>query len=483
MSDVIIHPLNNVYCKVQCEPHITQELSEFFCFEPENSRFDPTVRGKKWDGKIRLFRKRGNTIYAGLVRHLIKFCEMHEYTYENKTDYIGKENIDHKFHLKLGLEPKFEVRDYQVAGYSYACTRKRCVLLSPTASGKSLIAFIIINYWLSKGKKNCLLVVPTISLVHQMFGDFKDYGLDSDKYCQMIFEGQDQNITKPITISTWQSLAPLPEKYFEKFDFIIGDEAHTFAAKSLRSIMERLVNCDVRIGMSGTLKDTKVHKLILEGLFGPIAKTATTRELMDRGYLADLSIQCVVLKYPIELAAQIKGWEYKDEIEFLFGLEIRNDFISKFCMELEGNTLVLFSYVEKHGQILYEKMCALHPTRKVFFIHGKVEGEEREEIRKIVNSEKNAVIVASFGTMSTGSNIPNLDNLVLAAPTKSKIRTLQSIGRSLRKSETKSSATLYDIVDDLRFGTYVNYSIKHFDERIKMYNSEKFTFKLISKRI
>jgi superfamily II DNA or RNA helicase len=140
----------------------------------------------------------------------------------------------------------------------------------------------------------------------------------------------------------------------------------------------------------------------------------------------------------------------------------------------------LFQLVESHGKILYDliKDSKLIGNRKVFFIHGKTEIEDRESIRSIVESEENAIIIASNGVFSTGVSIKNLHNVIFTHPSKSRIRTLQSIGRILRLNNDKDHATLYDIVDDLSTDSYQNFAVIHFLERIKFYNQEKFNYKL-----
>lgn len=476
MVDIEIRQLNNSYIKVICEPSISQELCDFFTFDVPGAQFSPQYKSRYWDGKIRLFSIKTNQVYAGLASHVEAFAELQGYTC-NKTllndTPISLPNKEFISKLNLPVEP----RDYQIAAFLYSLTKKRTVLLSPTASGKSLIIYLIASWLLSRGKKQGLLIVPTVSLVEQMYSDFKSYGLDVDKYCQKIYQGQDKVPVAPIVISTWQSIFEMPKSYFSKFDFVIGDEAHTFVAKSLTAIMTRLVNCDYRIGTTGTLDGTKVNKLVLEGLFGPVKKFISTKELIDRGQLADFGIKCLILQYAEQVCKELKGKTYQEEIEFLIGCDNRNKFITNLTLSLKGNTLVLYSYVEKHGKVLFEMVQQqVSAGRKVFFIHGGVDALDREAVRAITEKETDAIIIASYGTFSTGINIRNLHNIVFASPTKSKIRTLQSIGRGLRLGENKDKAMLYDISDDLRYKTNVNFTLRHFEERVKMYSEEKFTF-------
>jgi len=473
---VQIRQIDNSYIHVECEDSIAMELQQFFTFEVPGASFSPQFRNKFWDGTIKLFNFRTRKVYAGLSRHVEEFCKSNDYEY--KLDLfdsgLGEPTLDFVKKLNLPMEP----RDYQLLAYMYALTKKRCVVVSPTASGKSLMIYMMMTWLLSKGKKQGLLIVPTISLVEQMYSDFKSYGLDVEKYCHKIYGGLDKAPTSPITISTWQSIYDLPKKYFAQFDFVIGDEAHTFKAKSLTDIMTKLINCDYRIGTTGTLDGSKVNKLVLEGLFGPSKKIVSTKELMDKKHIADFNIKCIVLKYPDEVCKTMKGVSYQDEMEFLVSNESRNNFIRDLVVNLKGNSLILYTYVEKHGKVLFDLIEEKVYNRKVFFVHGDTDVDDRESVRLITEKENDAIIVASYGTFSTGINIRNLHNVIFASPTKSRVRTLQSIGRGLRLGDNKDSAVLYDIADDLRYKSYTNYTIKHYEERVGMYSEERFKFKI-----
>ena len=486
IEHVVIEKVSNIYVQVTADDGILQEMSDFFTFSSPGYQFSPAFRNKYWDGKIRLLSLKTRQIYVGLVPYIKKFCKDTNRTCE----YIDEEPTLHPIdtkNLASALSLPMEPRDYQLLASSVGLTKKRTVLISPTASGKSLIIYMMIRHLLNSGKKRGLLVVPTINLVTQMHSDFKNYstnnGWDVDKYCQKIYGGESKIPETDLVISTWQSIYDMPKKYFAQFDFIIGDEAHTFKAKSLTDIMTKLINCDVRIGTTGTLDDSKINKLVLEGLFGPTFKVISTKELIDRKQLADFKIKCVVLKYPEATCKAVKGFSYQEEMDFLVQHEGRNNFIRDLAISLKGNSLILFTYVEKHGRILKTLIDNKAQGRKVFFIHGGVEAEDREAVRHITEKENDAIIIASYGTFSTGVNIRNLHNIVFSSPTKSKIRSLQSIGRVLRLGENKDAATLYDIADDLRYGPYTNFTLKHYEERIKIYSEEKFIFTSSNVRI
>ena len=489
---LIVSQTNEVYAKVQCEKHVAKEISEFFTFMVPGHQFTPAFRNRIWDGKIRLFNLQNNQLYLGLMSYLQVFCDERGYQLEyfvsdtNLTSdyplYHGKKFVDELQVQSRGVD--IEVRDYQLEAFVAGMRNHRQLLLSPTASGKSLIIYMFVRQFIKYHHLRGLIIVPTTSLVEQLYSDFADYstknGWNVEENVHRVYQGKDKQSNKNVVISTWQSLYTLPKEYFEQYDFIIGDEAHLFKAQSLTTIMTSLVNAKYRIGLTGTLDGTKTHKLVLEGLFGPVRKVTTTKELMDSGQVADLEIKCLVLKHDADICKLMKKAKYPEELEYLIFNEQRNKFIRNLALGLEGNTLILYQFVDKHGNILYNMILDAEKLgdRKVFFIHGKVDADAREEIRKIMETEKNAIVVASYGTFSTGINIRNLHNVVFASPSKSRVRNLQSIGRGLRNAEGKTKAVLYDIADDLRSGEHTNFTLKHFTERVKIYNEERFSYKI-----
>jgi len=482
VTNIIIQKKNEVYLKIETEPHIHQELSDHFTFEIENARFMPQYRSKHWDGKIRLYSNHTGEIYVGLLDKVINFCEQFNYTYKFETNKFYGQPFEVNEGISLEGVKDYMIsicshtpRDYQVDGVYDALKYNRKLLISPTASGKSLMIYSIVRYYVDKGQK-ILLVVPTTSLVEQMYKDFEDYGWDSESYCHKIYSGREKTNEHSVTITTWQSIYKLERSFFEDYNVIIGDEAHLFKSKSLIQIMTKLHHAKYRFGFTGTLDGTQTHKWVLEGLFGPSYKVTRTDELMKQGHLSQLDIQCIVLKHPPQ-----RFDVYEDEIQYLISHEQRNRFITNLTLDLKGNTLVLYSRVETHGAILYENINKNKQSdRKVFFIHGGVNAEERELVREITEKEKNAIIVASYGTFSTGINIKNLHNVIFASPSKSRIRNLQSIGRVLRKGKDKVKATLYDIADDCTYNSKKNYTLNHLIERIKIYNEENFNYEIVT---
>ena len=482
MANLVIKKKNEVYLQIECDAHIGHELQDEFTFDVPGAKFMPQNRSKYWDGKIRLFNLQKRQIYVGLLDKIVQFCRRYDYDYEFENSkfyglpYQETESVSHEgVKDYLTAISKYKPRDYQIEGVFDALQKNRRLLISPTGSGKSLMIYAITRYH-TEYKRSTLIIVPTTSLVEQMYKDFIDYSWDADTHCHKIYAGKDLLSKKPVIISTWQSIYKLPKTWFERFDVVIGDEAHQFKSKSLVSIMTKLYDTKYRYGFTGTLDGTQTHKWVLEGLFGPSYKIVNTKELQEKGYLATLNIKVLLLKHePTTFDT------YEDEVQYLITHEKRNKFIKNLAWDLKGNTLILYSRVATHGEVLYDIINK--DERKIFFVHGGVDVEERESVRQITEQENDAIIIASFGTFSTGINIKNLHNVIFASPSKSRIRTLQSIGRVLRKSKDKLNATLYDIADDCKKKSKQNYTLNHLIERIKYYNEEKFSYEIIQIKI
>jgi len=473
---------NEVYITIQSpEEHVHRELSDYFTFEvPEAKYLKKNPRYKYWDGTIRLYSPGTGELYHGLMKHLQLWADERQYNIQyEKNDWYGDIDDDNRFVSPAGVKhfmDKITKNDITPRSYQYnavyeAIKNNRKLLLSPTGSGKSLMIYSIVRYYCATAKK-ILIVVPTTSLVEQMVNDFISYGWNADDFVHKIYSGKDKNTDKPIIISTWQSIYKFPKRYFDDIDCVIGDEAHLFKSKSLTGIMTKLHNAKYRFGFTGTLDGSKTHKWVLEGLFGDYERVTKTDDLIKSGYLSNFRIKILLCKH-----APQHFQTYQDEIDYLVGHTGRNNLIKNLVKDIKGNTLVLFNYVEKHGEPLHDLINSnVKENRKVFFVHGGTDVEDREEVRQITETESNAIIVASYGTFSTGINIKRLHNIIFASPSKSRIRNLQSIGRVLRKGEGKEIATLYDIADDIGGQ---NYTLKHLNERVTIYNEENFKYEVI----
>ena len=482
MSDLIISKKNEVYLQIDCEPHVQYELRDAFSFEVPGAKFHPSYRKRHWDGVINLFSPQTKQIYVGLLDRVIAFCDQYGYTYEFRDNkFYGLPYEENPNISPQGVTDwvktitSYKPRDYQLHGIYTALKSNRKLIISPTASGKSLMIYALVAYYTQMNEK-ILIVVPSTSLVEQMYKDFEDYGFDAEQLCHKIYAGRDINTEKPVTVTTWQSIYKLPKTWFSQYSVVIGDEAHNFKSKSLVSIMTKLCDAKYRFGFTGTLDGCKTHKWVLEGVFGPSYNTIRTKELMEAGHVAKLDIKVLLLKHD-----EKKFDRYEDEIQYLIGHERRNKYIRNLATGVKGNTLVLFTRVENHGKLLYDLINnKVGEDRHVFFVHGGVDVEEREKVREITEREDNAIIIASYGVFSTGINIKNLHNVIFASPSKSRVRNLQSIGRVLRKGANKSKAMLYDIADDTTKNGRKNYTLNHLIERIKTYNEEKFNYDIIN---
>jgi len=493
VETIRVRKLSHSDLHIESDSGAAQELNEFFSFFVPGYKFMPAFRNRMWDGKIRLFQLRDRTLPAGLFYHLSEFCKNRGYILESEKTQYGAPNDrnhitpDSLNSLIQSLNLPFDLRPYQYECVGEALTRKRAILLSPTGSGKSFIIYVILSYYLAHLAKTSdtrvLVIVPTTSLVEQMAADFQSYGLP-EGLAHKIYSGKDKNTNSPIVISTWQSIYKLPKAWFEQFGAVFGDEVHGFKSKSLMNIMNKCTEAEYRFGTTGTLDGSQTHELVLQGLFGKIYKVTTTKKLQDSDTLAKLSIRRLVLEYNEKVRKDFGKQTYQDEIAFIVEHEKRNNFIKNLTLDLKGNTLVLYNYVEKHGKPLFNLIRDnADENRKIFFVSGGTDVSDREAIRGIVEKQSDAIVVASLGTFSTGINIKNLHNIVFASPSKSQIRVLQSIGRGLRKSDDGRVTTLYDISDDISWQKRKNFSLLHSWARLDIYKKEQFEYQTITVKI
>ena len=497
IEEIRIKPENYTFMRVGADAGVRLELQEHFSFFAPNYKWHPKFKSRIWDGKLRLFNPSRSLLHLGLFWELFKFCEERNYKIIFDTDEqygsvkdifaeddVSKEDVE----ILDSIPSKYDPRDYQMNAILWGLKKKRGVIKSPTGSGKSLLLYFLSMWFLQKQKdQSVLVIVPTTSLVEQMEGDFKTYskGLLPDSMIEKIYSGQNRNPEARITISTWQSLYNIDgrdaEQFYSRFGLVLHDEVHLGTAKCIAAVSERCFEAKYKFGFSGSLKDTTLSKLQLKGLYGETFSAITTNELQKRKQLADLKINCLVLKYPDSVKKSfINGKpDYQKEVSFILESDNRNKFIARLSLDQKKNTLVLFNYVEKHGKPLFKTLQDLNQeeNRKIFFVSGSTDVDNRESIRQIVETEENAIICASSGTFSTGINIVNIHNIIFAFSTKSQIRVIQSIGRALRVGEGKTSATLFDIIDDISWKSRTNYGVKHATQRMEYYAEEKFKYK------
>lgn len=482
MSNIHLKFLTHTHCQVVTDKGTLMELADALTWKAENYRFHPKYKAKVWDGNISLVNRITGVCYVGLAQRIKKFCDQRKYEFsfdpELYHDNISVKEVEEMIE-SLELPDWVETRDYQIDAVVKCLRSRRRTLVSPTSSGKSLMLYFISQWY----KKKTLVIVPTIGLVSQMKSDFESYGYKGNIHVSTGGLSKEMDIPSDIVITTWQSLdngkSKVNKKWYDQFQVVIGDECHGAKATTLIKILSSMENTPYRFGTTGTLDNIELNKATIEGLFGAQYKTTTTRALIDQGHVADIKIKCITLKYPEEIARALRGKTYQEEIDFLTTYEPRNEFIKNLALSLKGNKLVFFRLID-HGKELYDR---LSDNPDVFYIAGDVGVSEREDIRKAIEEKQDAILVASLGTTSTGVSIKRLHHMIAASPSKSKIKVLQSIGRMLRQHETKEHAVLYDIVDDLSIKSHKNYTLKHFEERLKIYDAEKFNHKVYNVKI
>jgi len=449
---------------VRCEDErVTRAIAERYTFEVPGAKFDRRVRRGWWDGKVRLFEPASGLLYAGLWLDLARFCIDSGWRFEGD----APQHSVHEYYLDLANDGTGrEARDYQREIFESCLSLGRRLVVSPTGSGKSLSIYHLIRHY----AEPTLVVVPRVGLVKQLAADFVSYGMDPARIHGV--KDWDERDSDDVVIVTYQSIYKRPAAWFDKFRLVIGDEAHHFKARTLVSIMTKLKRCPHRFGFTGTLDGVNCNVATLVGLFGPVYDAARTVDLIEDGHLSKFRIEAVVLRHP----APAEYLDYQAEMDYICSHRGRNEFLTKLALQLGGNTLLLFQYVEKHGATLERMIREAAGSRPVYYVHGGVDAEERERIRLEIEDESDAIYIASYGTLSTGVNIPKLHNLVFASPSKSRIRNLQSIGRVLRTHESKDTATLYDVADDLSAGGRMNHTLRHFVERVKLYNEQDFEY-------
>ena len=371
---------------------------------------------------------------------------------------------------------ELDIRDYQREAIDTGINKRRALLISPTASGKSLVIYSLMRYWLGLQQGKVLIVVPTINLVSQMGSDFEDYSNNKFKNFHQITAGISKTTKKDVVITTWQSIYKQPKTWFKQFKSVIVDEVHHAQSKSIQAIMHKLEKCPNRVGLTGTIQDTKTHKLVLEGLFGNMKKVIATKDLIESDTISDVRVNVITIDYNEADRQSIKGATYMDEIDYIINHPKRLDLVAQVASKAKGNSLVVFGRLE-HGKRIFDAIKK-NTKKEVLYISGETKKDEREAARAIAE-KSDVIIVASLQVFSTGINIKKLHNLIFSHPSKSKIKVLQSVGRVLRKSGDGQSAVVYDIVDDLTYKSKENYTFKHGGERMKMYIAEEFKYKLL----
>lgn len=496
--NVKFHDFSHVF--IECDESTFHELRDYFSFEADGYKFNPKYRYGHWDGRIRLLNY-DRLLPFGLVGQIRKFAnnmgysvyfepkifETEEITRKDFDDWLGNLNI---YSGSKKIEPHWYQKDAVFEGL----VNRRRILNLPTSAGKSLIQCLLARYYVENYEGKILIIVPTTALVDQMINDFCDYRLFGKQHCLGIRSGTKRDSDAMIYVATWQTAVKQPKEWFHQFGMMMNDECHLATGKSISTIVAGLNNCMFKFGLSGSLKDGKANVMQYVGMFGEIFRPVSTSQLMEDGQVTDLKINSIFLRYPDEFTTKMKGKTYQEEIKVITSAKRRNKWVANLAVKLakrNENAFLMFKHVA-HGKELFEMIKELG-HEKVYYVSGEVSTEVRNALKVMAESGTGIIVVASYGVFSTGISVKNLHHVILAHPVKSKIIVLQTIGRVLRKHDSKSVATVFDIIDDMgvkpksstskKKYVHLNYALKHALERIQRYADEKFDYTMRSVNI
>jgi superfamily II DNA or RNA helicase len=487
---------NNKYLIIDsCTQHEYDQLTISLTKKINGWKFHPLVKKGLWNGEVSFIK--GNKIPAGLWYEIMEICN--EYKFEcniNNLKQIFNLNLSKEEFTKWALnffeDHKLTPRDYQIETAYKIIRYRRCLAELATSAGKSLILFMVITYLLEvQKKKKILLIVPNISLVVQAAEDFEEYNDGSFQLkIQQIYSGKKIRPSCNVVIGTYQSLVKKEEDYFKQFDVVSIDETHKAKSASIRKILDMCWHSDYRFGVSGTIaKRGNIDYLTLMANTGPVITNISANYLQNKGHISQCKVYIVYMNYATSEEKQAFSDLYRSaegrkklfqlEQNYIINSQKRLNFITSIITKFKSNTLVLFYRIE-HGTLLYNKLRNDY-NGEVFYVDGTTDDDTREMYKKKMEIGTNKILVASYGTFSTGINIKNIHNIALTESFKSEVIIRQSIGRGLRKHETKDILKVYDFVDDLRFKrennkVWKNYLYKHSEARIDIYKEQKFEY-------
>lgn len=479
--------------KKQIELSLTKKIHNFY--------FHPLVKKKIWDGAICFVEKKGPfwRIPVGLWAELIEIGKEYKYDFQI-------EGLERIFLADLTLEDfkawvddffkdsDIEPRDYQIEAAWKIVKFRYSVSEIATSSGKTLISFMIFAFMKANGYiRKFLMIVPSTNLVIQGTEDFDDYGIAKlGVKIQQIGGGSKLKEGCDVVIGTFQSLVKKEADYFEEFDAVFVDEAHHTNSNSIKKIVAKCMHSGWRFGLTGTLtKKGSADHLTIQQYLGPILVEISPDFLFRNNYATPVSIKVVILdwlssEYKDKLAdlkansANLEGNElYNLERKLVISNKARLDYIVDFINRTSKNSLVLFQSVkDEYGRNIWNGIREINPHKEAFYVDGDTKENLREEYKSRMETGENKVLIATYGTFSTGISINNLHNIFLVESYKSEVLIKQSLGRGMRKMAGKEKVNIIDFVDDFSSPGYKNYLMKHSDERINIYKNENFEYKI-----
>lgn len=500
MAEITLTNYNEIYYKMKSSPDVKTALRVNFSYRAPGFVFNPLYKNGLWNGYVCLFK--GDLFPKGLLKDLQKFCEVNNITLNIPQDLslksISEERIDEiisetklsDVNKKTGEVFPITLRDYQVDAIKTAILQKHQLIISQTSTGKTLMIYMILKiiqenilgfgYPFAK----MLIIVPSITLVEQMYADFINYSKlnswDVQDICTKMHSKAKPDFTKQILITTWQSLMDKDEKFFKQYGCVILDEAHKIGksnTKESKEVEKEIINCtnaEFLLGFTGTMLDEPLYKMKIKSFFGGHKEVTSYQDAISAGNICDLNVNVLKLNYTSGLEGALRN--YKNEKSFIMSSQRRNEFIKKLLLKTSGNKLLLFMEIKKHAKVIYEalKYDERFKDYQIILLDSSSKVSVREETKKLLEINNNVIVFGTYALLGTGWSVNNIWNVFFIAPLKSKVAVLQSIGRGLRLLPgQKKVCNIWDIVDKFE---YKNILYKHFLQREKYYKENKFKY-------
>lgn len=463
-------------------------------------RFNPRVQSGHWDGYY-CYLYRNRFVPSGLWKIVFDMCKKYNFPvhFEDIRN-LFDDQIDEEEFTEWAMEffDGFQVkgedvrpRDYQIETAFRILKFRKCAAELATSAGKTLISFMVVAYMIEKGLTNRILfIVPNVSLVVQAYNDFLEYNFKNrvKLKMQMIYSGQEEIKGSNIVIGTYQSLVKKDQSYFDDFDVVAIDETHKVKAQSIKEILEKCVAANYRYGLTGTFpKEDTLDRLTLMCYTGPLVNEVNANFLQNKGHITKCQVKVIEMDYaPDSTKASFHELSRNPyDRKNLFSLEqnyiqenrTRLTMVCNIINRSTKNSLVLFHHRE-YGQAMYDRLREISDKKLVYYVDGKVDADRREFYKKKMEQNHNVILIASYGTFSTGISVKNIHNILFTESFKSEVIIRQSIGRGLRKHKTKDILTIIDFVDNFNHGGWTCYHMKHAKVRQEIYADQKFPYEL-----
>lgn len=504
MSEITLINYNELYYQLSTTLDISGALRDNFSYRAPGFIFNPLYKNGLWNGFVCLYK--GKLFPKGLLPDLKKFCEVNNIKLniptslylksisESRIDEIIEETNLSDVNKKTGEVIPIKLRDYQVDAIKTAILQKHQLIVSQTSTGKTLMIYMILKIlqenvlfstpYSTFAYSKMLVIVPSITLVEQMYNDFINYsklnGWPAEDLCTKMHSKAKPDLSKPILITTWQSLMDKDERFFKLYGCVILDEAHkigksnTKESKEVEKEINKCVNAEFLLGFTGTMLDEPLYKKKIQSFFGGHKEVTSYQEAIQAGNICDLKVNILKLNYTSGLEDKMRN--YKNEKSFIMSSSRRNEFIKKLLLKTHGNKLLLFMEIKKHAKVIYEaiKTDERFKDYQIILLDSSSKVDVREKAKTLLETNNNVIVFGTYALLGTGWSVNNIWNVFFIAPLKSKVAILQSIGRGLRLIPGQNKiCNIWDIVDKFE---YKNILYRHFLQREKYYKENNFKY-------